>query len=259
MSDRRIETVVVDGVATVRLTRADKKNAMSLSMWRELAAVMGMLEAEAAVRAIILTGGDSCFSAGADISEFKDVRSTPSQVAAYEAEVDGALAAISGMSKPTISAVSGACFGGGVALAASTDFRVADASALFSVSAVHMGLVYNVAKCTRLYRLIGLTNAKLMLMTGARYDVAAAQRLGFVDIVADSAAAGAGDLAAQLCRGAPLAVAGLKAILDALGEDDIAARREKLERLIEQADASEDHREAARAFAEKRLPVFQGR
>jgi enoyl-CoA hydratase/carnithine racemase len=248
-----------DSVLMIRLDREAKKNAINLAMWRALAVAVQAAQHDDAVRAIILTGGTSCFSAGADISEFATVRSTPEQAAEYEEAVDGAMSAVQMSAKPVIAAVSGVCMAGALGLAASADFRVADRSATFAVTAVRMGLVYNIAKCARLYQLVGLTNAKRILMTGECLAAEDALRIGLVDEVVDDPLVGARSLAAAMAAGAPVALEGLKAILEALASGNIEACRPALERRIAAADASEDHREATRAFAEKRKPVFTGR
>ena len=246
-------------VLTIQLAREAKKNAINLAMWRALSVAVKAAQHNDTVRAIILTGGSSCFSAGADISEFATVRSTPDQVAVYEEAVDAAMNAVQISIKPVIAAVSGVCLAGGLGLAASADFRVADSSSSFAITAVRMGLVYNIAKSTRLYQLVGLSNAKRILMSGERFDAEEALRMGLVDELSDDSQAGAKSLASILASGAPIALEGLKAILEALASGEIEAQRSALERGIAAADSSDDYREATRAFAENRKPVFNGR
>lgn len=250
---------IEDGILTIRLNRESKKNAITLAMWRTLRAAASAAQEDEEVRSILLTGGPTCFSAGADISEFAEVRSTPGQVATYEAAVDGAMSAFQASRKPVVAAISGVCMAGALGLAASADFRIAHRNASFAITAVRMGLVYNIAKTTRLYQLVGLTNAKRILMTGQRFSAEEALAMGLVDTLADDPEAQSVALAATMAMGAPLALEGLKAILEAIASNDVEERRGALERRIAAADASDDHREAARAFAEKRAPVFRGR
>lgn len=257
MSD--IVQFLKDGILTIRLNREHKKNAITLAMWRTLRAAATAAQDDDDVRSIILTGGPTCFSAGADISEFAEVRSTPEQVETYEVAVDGAMSAFQSSRKPVVAAISGVCMAGGMGLAASADFRIADRNASFAITAVRMGLVYNIAKSSRIYQLVGLTNAKRILMTGQRFSADEALSMGLVDALADDPDAQSASLAATMAMGAPLALEGLKAILEAIASNEIETRRAALERHIAAADASEDHREATRAFAEKRAPVFRGR
>ena len=116
-------------VAIVTINRPRRRNAMKLAMWQELGRIFTDLSAEPELRAAILTGNGGAFCAGADISEFDEVRATIEDGRAYEAAADACQTAISRCSKATIAAVSGPCFGGGVGLALSCDFRIADSSA----------------------------------------------------------------------------------------------------------------------------------
>ena len=254
-----IRTALTDGVMLVEINRPEKKNALTLAMWQSLTVLCTQTALSRQARVVLLTGAGGTFSAGADVSEFGLLRSTEEQVSVYEATVDGALAAIARLPQPTIAAVSGPCFGGGVALAASTDFRVADATAVFSVSAVRMGLAYNVAKCARLAQIVGVPAAKQILLTGGRFGAVQANGWGFVGEIApgpaiDSALAMAG----VLKQGAPLAITAMKRILEGIASGTIAEQLGSLQAMIQAADLSRDHIEAVRAFTERREPVFAG-
>ena len=101
-------------LAVVTINRPERRNALSLAMWRELGSIFTRLGADPAIRAIILTGGAKAFCAGADISEFPAVRATIADGRAYEEAGDHCLTAITACRKATIAAISGPCYGGGV-------------------------------------------------------------------------------------------------------------------------------------------------
>ena len=248
-----------DGVVTVRIDRAAKKNALTLAMWTELRNLFTQMAGQPEVRAVVLGGTGGSYSAGADIAEFPTVRATAEMARDYEEQVDGCIAAITSLPKPTIAAISGACVGGGFALAQACDFRHADDTAHFAIPAARMGLVYGVTKCRRLASLIGMSNAKAVLLTGKRFECAEMVAYGFVDRRTDGDPfSSALSAARELGQVAPLSVQGMKAILDAIGSGDVDRRAEEFEQLVRAADESADHREAVAAFAEKRPPRFTG-
>lgn len=254
-----LQSTIEDGIRLVEINQPARKNAVSLGMWRALTQVFRQIAAEPQTSVVILAGVGDSFSSGADITEFNTVRSNEEQATAYEAAVDEALATIRLLPKPTIAAISGICYGGGAALAASTDFRIADATAQFSISAVRMGLAYNVDKCARLIQLVGLSAAKRILLTGQRFDAQQAERWGYVDETTTGKAIDAAIAMAKLLRqGAPLAQSSMKLTLEALAAGAAEADRDRLNSLIRLAELSADHREAVRAFAEKRPPAFRG-
>lgn len=253
-----IDVQIAERIATVTINRPAARNAMTLKMWRDMAAHFSRLSADPAVRVIILTGAGADFSTGADISEFAAVRADAAQAATYEEAVDACSDAIQAAVKPTIAAISGYCLGGGCHLAMACDFRVADANAKIGIPAAKLSIVYGVRSTQRLLSIVGLPRAKRMLFSGERLDSAEAFRIGFVDRVGESALAAAQTFAGGMTDSAPLSVAGAKAILNGLAFDDdfdpAAA-----ERIIAHAANSDDYREGRAAFAEKRPPQFRGR
>ena len=162
--------------------------------------------------------------------------------------------------KPTIAAVSGYGMGGGCALALACDFRVGDATTRMGIPAARLGVVYGELDCAMLHRQVGLANAKRVLYSGRAFDVGECAAMGLVDIVAsDTALEGAHALAAEIAGNAPLSLAGSKLVLEALAAGSAAARHAEIAASIEGAMNSADYREGARAFLEKRKPVFTGR
>ena len=247
------------GIAVVRLNRPARRNAVTYAMWLRLGELFGQLASDSTVRAVILTGNGGCFSAGADITEFDELRADAAAAERYEAAGETCTKQLAALPKPTVAAIGGPCMGGGLSLAEACDFRVADRSALFSVPAARLGIVYNVAECRDLLALVGLARAKRMLFSGARFDAAEASRLGIVDELADDALAAAHELLAPMVDNAPLAIAGMKLVLHAIATGEVAARAPAIAAAIGRAAGSADHREGVKAFAERRKPAFQGR
>jgi enoyl-CoA hydratase/carnithine racemase len=255
-----IRVAVADGIATVTLHRPEKRNAVSLAMWRRLREVFAELAARADVRLLILTGAGGHFCGGADISEFSRLRADAQSGRAYEAVNEAAILALRDCCKPTIAAVSGYGVGGGCALALACDLRVGDASTRMGIPAARLGIVYGEVDCALLYRRVGLANAKRILFTGRHFDATECAAIGLLDIMAaGTALAGAHALAAEIADNAPLSLAGCKLVLEALAGGTAAARRSELNAAIQGAMGSADYREGARAFLEKRKPAFTGR
>jgi enoyl-CoA hydratase/carnithine racemase len=255
--------IVVDrnnaAVAVVTINRAARRNAMTLAMWRELGRIFERLGGEASIGAIILTGAGGTFCAGADISEFPAVRATASDGHFYEAAASTCLTLIQACPKATIAAITGPCYGGGVGLALSCDFRVADSTAYFAIPAARLSNVYGIVETRALYNAVGLAAAKEVLFSGRRYDVEEAHRIGLATHRTDGGAlAHAESLASGLARSAPLTIKGAKTVLAALAEGAVDARRSAIQSIMDEALSSADYKEGIAAFSEKRDPQFRG-
>lgn len=246
-------------IAVVTINRPQRRNAMKLAMWKELGRIFTELSGDTAVRAVILTGNGGAFCAGADISEFDEVRATIEDGRAYEAAGDFCQTAISECSKPTIAAVSGPCYGGGVGLALSCDFRFADASAYFGIPAARLSNVYGVVETRALYDAVGLSVAKEVLFTGRRYSADEAHQVGMATHLSEvDALAAARQFSEGLKLSAPLTIKGAKVVLAALSQNRTDERVAAIQAVADEAIASEDYKEGVAAFAEKRDPRFLG-
>jgi enoyl-CoA hydratase/carnithine racemase len=247
-------------IAAVTIDRPARRNACNLAAWQGLARNFRKLAQDRAVRLVILTGAAGHFCAGADISEFATLRADSEGGAAYEREVEAAYRAIQELPQPSIAAIEGSCVGGGCALALCCDFRVLRTNTRFGIPAAKLGTVYTVGECRLLTSVVGLANAKRILYGGELFDAAAAREMGFADAVVDGNPVEAAlAFGAAMAGNAPLAVAGIKRILQELVYGDVEARRGEIEALIREALDSEDYREGAAAFLEKRKANFTGR
>lgn len=261
MSDSRILVNRSDAsVVVVALNNPAKRNAVSLEMWHSLKTAFIELGHEQAVRVVVLTGAGGHFCAGADISEFPQVRDTAEKGAQYERLVDETIDAIMHLPKATVAAISGYCMGGGCALAMACDFRVAHVSAQFGIPAAKLGTLYNVLDLENLYALVGVASAKRIMYTGEPFDAAEARRIGFVDALGDgSLEQTVAEFTAPMADKSPLTIAGSKLTLNAVLRGEVEAKRGEISSATDAAMESEDYREGVRAFMEKRKPIFKGK
>jgi len=254
-----VSSEVDDGVAVVRLNLPEKRTAVSLVMWRQLAETFRSLAERPDARVAILVGAGDHFCAGADISEFGSVRSDPQSVREYDNATEAATLAIRDWPGPTVAAISGYAMGGGCGLALACDFRVADSTAKIGISAARLGIVYSLLDTELLYRQVGLASAKRILFSGEPLQFEECVRIGLVDLPAsDRALLEAKRLAKKLVGNAPLTIAGSKVILEAIAGGTSAARHDEIGQLIANAYSSKDYGEGRAAFMAKRPPHFQG-
>ena len=260
MADDILVQVDAAGIAVVTLNRPEKRNAVSLSMWRALGEIYTGLGKRGDVRVVILAGAGGNFCGGADISEFSKVRNSVSDARIYSEAGDAATHAIMNLPQPTIAAITGYGVGGGCGLALACDLRVGDATTQMGIPAARLSIVYNTLDCGLLLRAVGLANAKLVLYSGRYFPLADCRAMGLINQVSETdALAGAHTLAQELATRAPLSQRGAKVVLEALARGEAEQRAAEIAAVQEAAVNSEDYRAARQAFLEKRQPVFTGR
>lgn len=251
-----IDCVVERPLARVTINRPHVRNAMTLAMWKRMAALFHELGRNEEVRAVILSGAGHDFSVGADVSEFGKVRDDAEQSAAYEVAVDDCSDAIANVPQPVIAVLRGYCLGGGCHLSMACDFRFAHPSAKLGIPAANLSIVYGVRSTRRLLSLVGITHAKRILYSAERVGAKEALQIGWVDRLSDEPVKDAESFAAQVAEKAPFSIGGAKYILNeaVMGGEGALAQE-----MIDHASDSEDYREARAAFAEKRRPEFKRR
>lgn len=198
-------------IATVTLNRPDKLNSLSSDLLRELLEVFEGLDADAAVRAVVLTGsGDRAFAAGADVEEMSSM--TVAQAHSYSALGHQLAHRVEACRFPVLAAVQGFALGGGLELALCADFIVAAENAVFGMPEVTLGLMPGFGGTFRLAERVGVARARQLIYTGRKLKAPEALEFGLVnEVVAKGhAPARAEQLARQIAENAPLAVAAAK-------------------------------------------------
>ena len=259
MSDLLIERDEL-GRATVTLHRPERRNAITLSLWRELADTFRSMAGESGVRSIVVTGHGGHFSGGADIAEFERERADATAGAAYSEAVSDCVRALMAMPQPTLAAIAGYCLGGGCALAMACDFRLAAVDAKFGIPAARLGIIYSAQDTRNLVALVGLAQARHILFSGERFDAERALAIGFIDRIAESGMLeSALSFVGAIGRNAPLSIAGAKATLGIIVHGGQVTHTADLSAMQRQALDSSDYREGVLAFLQKREPQFHGR
>jgi enoyl-CoA hydratase len=255
--DEILREDVGEGVVLLRLNRPDALNALSLSLRVALAEHIDALDAAPAVRAIVITGDEKAFAAGADLLELRKRTVHDAQFKASRV----AWVALEACQKPLIAAVNGYALGGGCELALHCDIIIAGESAKLGQPEVKVGLMPGAGGTQRFTRATGKYRGLRYLLTGDMIPAQTAFALGLVSEVVPDAEVlpHALKLAAKIAAMPPVAVASIKEVVG-LGADAPLATALNLERKAFQLlFATEDREEGIAAFVEKRKPVFKGR
>ncbi|MCZ8179531.1 MAG: enoyl-CoA hydratase-related protein [Rhizobium sp.] len=249
------------GTGLLVLDNPQRKNAVTAAMWRAIPEAIHWLHTDAGARVIVLTGGSATdFSAGADISEFTELRKDAETARIYEASNSRAFAAVREAPLPVIAAIRGICYGGGFGLAAAADLRLASSDAVFAVPAARLGLAYPADAVQDFVRGLGSQMARRALFTGAAMKAPQLLDCGFLSEMteADQLEQRAQILADTIAANAPLSLRASKLALRAVEQADEDLLREA-EIIGTLTFESEDYREGRAAFAERRRPIFTGR
>ncbi len=248
-------------VRHIVLSRAEKRNAFN----GELIAAFGRALEEAAgehsVRCVVVRGDGPMFSSGMDLADLRHLAENPEQLRAFRRPILAWWNLLEEMPKPTVCQIHGACLGGAFELALAADFRVMAEDAVAGIMEVKVGLLPDVGGCSRLPAIVGLGNAKELIMTGKVIDGLEAHRIGLANRIAPAAELDAATeaLTGELVAAAPRAVGLAKRVIDAAAKPALSATLEQEVQAQEMLAAGEDFAEGTRAFFEKRTPEFAGR
>ncbi len=247
-------------VATVTLSSPERLNALSLPMWQKLGATLLALDADEALRCVVLRGaGEKAFGAGADISEFETTRANSKLAKVYGQHVERAMGAISACRHPTVAMIHGACVGGGLLVASRCDIRIAGESARFGVPVKKLGLVESHSEMQGMLELMGTANGLEMILEGRIWGAREAYEKGLVNRVVVDAEVEREALATaqRIAEGAPLVARWHKKFARRLADPRplTAAERDEAFACFD----TEDFQEGRAAFLAKRPPQFKGR
>lgn len=251
---------VADDVALLTLNRPDKRNAMTLAMWRALPGLCRSVAEDTRAKVLVVSGAGEAFAAGADIGEFETVYATRESTAEYFGAVAEAMEALAGLEKPTVARIRGACVGGGLGLALCCDLRIAAQDARLGITPGKLGLTYSLADTKRLVDVVGPSRAKDVLFTGRILDAAEALSIGLVDAVVPVEALGDAVTAKvrQIAEASQWSARTTKAIVRLILNGATTDTPQTSAWLLDAVEGP-DFAEGRAAFLEKRRPVFPTR
>lgn len=250
-------TIQDNAVAIIELQRPEARNALNLELRQALSTTFQALSKNENVRAIVLTGGEKVFAAGADIKDF--TTATTSEM--YLRHTEQYWQSIVDCPKPIIAAVNGYALGGGCELAMHADIIIAGSNAKFGQPEVKLGLMPGAGGTQRLLRAIGKFQTMLMVLTGKMIEATEAKQMGLVSEVVESeqTIAHALEIAANIAALSPIAVQQIKEVTN-LGQDMSLQSALTLERKAFQLlFDTQDQKEGVNAFFEKRPANYQGK
>src|ERR1700739_32457 len=248
-----------DGIGWITFNRPQARNAFTFAMYERLAAICDEANRDRSIKVLVLQGaGDKAFASGTDINQFRAF-ATPQDALEYEARIDRVQTALEHCRVPTIAAISGACTGGGGAIAACCDLRIGTKTTRIGFPIARtLGNCLSMSSISRLTALIGPARVKDLIFTARLVGAEGAASVGLLSEGVEDVAAlerRAGELASLIAGNAPLT---LNATKQALARLQRRLSREEGEDLILMCYMSRDFREGLDAFLNKRPPQWKG-
>lgn len=251
--------LISDHIAVLKLNRPNAANALSSELLDSLQDAIRRVEKSDQIRVVILTGsGEKAFCAGADLKERKEMKEE--EVKQAVAKIRETANMIEKMKVPVIAAINGAAYGGGLELALACDLRISARLCKMALTETSLGIIPGAGGTQRLSRLIGIGQAKKMILTAKPVTANKAYEIGLVEVIAEdkSVIEEAKGLAEIISRNAPVAVQLAKKSIQEGFDTALSAGLEIEASFYDKTIPMKDRLEGLRAFEEKRMPEFQG-
>jgi enoyl-CoA hydratase len=252
MSDAPVTLEISHQVAKITINKSQRRNALDDKSWQLFQQICADISARDDIRIVLLAGQGEHFCAGADIHELRENILDTAWMKGNQAHIAIALDTYANLPQITIAMIRGCCYGGGAALAVSSDFRVAADTARFAITPAKLGLTYRLVDCLRLHQLIGPARTREMLLMAAEIDADAAMSWGLVSecVVSTILEAAVNSRIEKLLALSAYSQRGIKATLlkirDGARDDD-----EETRRIFAAAFSGNDFISAAASFAQK--------
>jgi enoyl-CoA hydratase len=256
----RLQVRKAGAIGWIVFNNPERRNAVSVDMWEAIPKALDGFGADPEVRLVVLAGaGDKAFVSGADISQFEKERSGPEAVQRYEELAEGAQARLQNFEKPLLAMIRGYALGAGFNIAAICDLRIAAEDARFGIPAARMGLGYRASSMKNLVDVVGLANAKEIMLTARQLTAAEAKDMGLVHKVVkvEELEKAVQEYCDIIAANAPLTMRAAKRIIHQVARTSWDV--EQCRAWVKECFDSEDYKEGRKAFMEKRKPVFKGR
>ena len=266
------ETLAVtlqDHIATIRLNRPDKANAMNATMWQEIRQAFDWVDATPEARVAVLQAEGKYFTAGIDLQMMMGLPATLAddcegrmreKLRRLILDLQDTLTSLERCRKPVLAAIAGGCIGGGIDLITCADMRYASSDAFFTIKEIDIGMVADVGTLQRLPKLIGQGITRELAYTGRKFDAAEAHSMGLVNRVFESREAlyaGVQAIAAEIAAKSPLSIRGTKEMLNYARDHSVADSLNFIATWNAAMLQSKDLMEAMSSSMAKKVPSFK--
>jgi enoyl-CoA hydratase len=256
-------------IATIRLNRPEKANAMSATMWQEIRKAFDWVDATPEARVAVLQGEGKLFCAGIDLQMMMGISAevrndcdgrTREAMRRVILDMQDTLTSLERCRKPVLAAIHNGCIGGGIDLVTCADMRYCSADAYFTIKEIDIGMTADVGTLQRLPKLVGDGITRELAYTGRKMDASEAQRIGLVNRVFESREAlyaGVQEIAATIAAKSPLSIRGTKEMINYARDHSVADSLNYIATWNAAMLMSNDLTEAMTANMQKRSPVFK--